>query len=69
MEGLDPATGNDLLNSQGSALYTRARGLGADDMLITDAGLWIASDNSQGSQVCNGVQGLAGLCFLPYPSQ
>jgi len=67
MEGLDPVTGYLLLNSQGTALYTRARGLGADDMLITSAGLWIASDNLQGSQTCNGVQGLAGLCFLPYP--
>ena len=67
MEGLDPATGNLLLNQQGTALYTRARGLGADDMLLTSAGLWIASDNSQGSQACGGVNGLAGLCFLPYP--
>jgi len=67
MEGLDPATGSLLLNSEGTALYTRARGLGADDMLITSAGLWIASDNSQGSQTCGGVFGLAGLCFLPYP--
>ena len=66
MEGLDPATGSTLLNSQGTALYTRARGLGADDMLITSAGLWIASDNYQGSQSCGGVNGLAGLCLLPY---
>jgi len=69
MEGLDPASGNLLLNSQGTALYTRARGKGADDMLITSAGLWIASDNYQNSQTCNGVQGLSGLCFLPYPAQ
>jgi hypothetical protein len=68
MEGLDPATGNLLLNSQGTALYTRARGLGADDMLLTSAGLWIASDNYQGSQMCGGVNGLAGLCLLPYGS-
>jgi hypothetical protein len=67
MEGLNPATGNLMLNSQGTALYTRARGLGADDMLITSAGLWIASDNYQGSQTCGGVSGLAGLCLLPYP--
>jgi hypothetical protein len=68
MEGLDPATGNLMLNSQATAgLYTRARGLGADDMLITSAGLWIASDNYQGSQSCGSVNGLAGLCFLPYP--
>jgi hypothetical protein len=67
MEGLDPVTGNLLLNQQGTALYTRARGLGADDMLLTSAGLWIASDNYQGSQACGGVNGLAGLCFLPYP--
>jgi len=31
--------------------------------------LWIASDNYRGSQTCNGVQGVAGLCFLPYPAQ
>ena len=66
MEGLNPATGSTLLNSQGTALYTRARGLGADDMLVTSAGLWIASDNLQGSQMCGGVDGLAGLCLLPY---
>jgi hypothetical protein len=66
IEGLDPAAGSTLLNSQGTALYTRARGLGADDMLITSAGLWIASDNYQGSQSCGGVNGLAGLCLLPY---
>ena len=66
MEGLNPATGSTLLNSQSTALYTRARGLGADDMLVTSAGLWIASDNAQGSQMCGGVNGLAGLCLLPY---
>ena len=35
-------------------------------MLVTSAGLWIASDNLDGSQMCGGVQGLAGICFLPY---
>lgn len=68
MEGVDPATGLLLLNSSGGSLYTRGRGLGADDMLITSAGLWIASDNSDGTQQCNGVNGLAGLCLLPYPT-
>ena len=68
MEGPDPSTGNLMLNSQGSALYSRARGLGADDMLITSAGLWIGSDNYQGSQTCGAVSGLAGLCLLPYGS-
>jgi hypothetical protein len=68
MEGLDPGTGNLLLNQQNTALYTRGRGLGADDMLLTSAGLWIASDNFDGTQMCNGVYGLAGLCLLPYPS-
>jgi hypothetical protein len=80
MEGLSPSTGSLLLNSGGSALYTRSRGLGADDMLATSAGLWIASDNGnyaivknkvvwEGSQVCGGVDGLAGICFLPYASK
>jgi hypothetical protein len=54
-------------NSAGTAgLYSRDRGLGADDMLLTGAGLWIASDNQAGSNMCGGVSGLAGICFLPY---
>jgi hypothetical protein len=69
MEGLSPSDGSLLLNSAGTAgLYSRARGLGADDMLVTSAGLWIASDNSDGSQACGGVSGLSGICFLPYSS-
>jgi hypothetical protein len=63
MEGLSPTTGTLTFNP------TRARGLGADDMLLTGAGLWIASDNLDGGQSCGGVDGLAGLCFLPYPTQ
>jgi hypothetical protein len=35
-------------------------------MLLTPAGLWIASDNDQGTDMCGGVSGLAGICFLPY---
>jgi hypothetical protein len=66
MEGLSPATGHLLLNAQHRSMYTRDRGLGADDMLITSAGLWIASDNFNGSQMCGSVQNLAGICFLPY---
>jgi hypothetical protein len=52
--------------------YARGRGLGADDMLLTTAGLWIASDNAQntdgcGTTVTGGLaQGHAGICFLPY---
>ena len=46
-------------------LYSRARGLGADDMLRTSTGLWIASDNAQNVNKCQGVTGHAGLCFLP----
>ncbi len=46
---------------------TRARGLGADDMIVTTnpAGLWIASDNYLTANQCGGVTGLAGICFLP----
>lgn len=47
---------------------TRSRGIGADDLLLTAAGLWIASDNYQGSQMCGKVNGLSGICFLPYRS-
>jgi hypothetical protein len=52
--------------------YARGRGLGADDMLLTSAGLWIASDNAQNTDGCGTTptgglaQGHAGICFLPY---
>jgi len=68
MAGLDPDTGDVLLNQNGTSLYVRGRGLGADDELVTSAGLWIASDNMQGSQMCGNVQNLSGICFLPYTS-
>jgi hypothetical protein len=69
MGGFTPgsAGGSLLENTGGTAgLYSRDRGLGADDMLLTSAGLWVASDNLQGSSACGGVSGLAGICFLPY---
>jgi hypothetical protein len=67
LEGLDPANGRLYINSAGSAgYYSRARGLGADGMLATSAGLWIASDNLDGSDTCGGQSGHAGICFLPY---
>jgi hypothetical protein len=59
MVGLSPANGAVVWNP------TRARGLGADDMLRTAAGLWIASDNFKGSSQCGGVSGHAGICFMP----
>ncbi len=64
--GVNSATG-DLVGK-----YSRARGLGADDMLLTPAGLWIASDNAQNSDSCGKTAagkpayGRKGLCFLPY---
>jgi hypothetical protein len=60
MEGLDPGTGALTFNP------TRARGLGADDMLVTSAGLWIGSDNENNSVECGGVASHAGICLLPY---
>jgi hypothetical protein len=66
IEGLDPANGALYLNAAGTAgYYSRDRGIGADDMLVTSAGLWIASDNLQQSQHCGGVS-TSGICFLPY---
>src|SRR4051794_36351506 len=59
IEGLSPTTGLLTFNP------TRARGLGADDMLVTSAGLWIASDNLSNSNTCAGVSGHAGICLLP----
>jgi hypothetical protein len=68
MEGLQPSTGALYLNAGASAgYYSRARGLGADDAMITTGqGLWIGSDNFDGSQTCGDATNLAGICFLPY---
>lgn len=60
MEGLSPATGLLTFNP------THARGEGADDMLITSAGLWIASDTQNNSVQCGGKYNHAGICLLPY---
>jgi len=35
-------------------------------MLLTSGGLWIASDNLDGSQNCGPATNLSGICFLPY---
>ena len=63
MVGLSPGNGSVAFNP------TRSRGLGADDMLVTSRGLWIASDNfdanKTGSDKCGGVSGHSGICFLP----
>ena len=60
IEGLNPATGVLTYNP------TRGRGLGADDMLVTSAGLWIASDNLDGTNQCGTLANRAGICLLPY---
>ena len=63
-----PPGGALIENSANTAgLYSRSRGHGADDMLLTTAGLWIASDNFAGGTSCGGKSGFSGLCFLPYP--
>ena len=43
----------------------RGRGLGAADMLLTTAGLWIASDNQANTAGCGTAGGRMGICFLP----
>ncbi len=55
----DPATGN---HQPGPS---RGRGIGAEDMLRTSAGLWIASDNQANTNSCAGVFNRMGICFLP----
>lgn len=59
MVGLAPADGSVIFDP------TRGRGLGADDMLATAAGLWIAGDNAPGGGSCGGKAGYWGICFLP----
>jgi hypothetical protein len=65
LQGHSPATGAPLLNKNGKAVYTMSRA-NAGDMLITKAGLWIASSNRYGSRYCGERPGHAGICFLPY---
>ena len=64
LQGLNPSNGT-VETSGGTPLYSSSKA-NADDMLITSAGLWIASTNRFGSDVCDGVSGHAGICFLPY---
>jgi hypothetical protein len=82
MGGIDPVAGHAILDGTGVngttgdpvGKYSRARGLGADDMLLTAAGLWVASDNAENSDSCGKTAagkpayGHMGLCFFPYPS-
>ena len=49
-----------------AGLYSRSRGRGADDLVVTGAGLWVASDNYGGNTSCGGSLGHAGICFLSY---
>jgi hypothetical protein len=71
--GLNPANGNVELNSKGTAMYTMSRD-NAGHMLITHAGLWIASDNRDFINKCGDLKGPAGhnaaghagICYLPY---
>lgn len=56
---LNPLTGRSVAGPN------RGRGLGADDLLRTPAGLWIASDNQANTSMCAGRSGHAGICFLP----
>jgi|1186.fasta_scaffold20112_2 hypothetical protein len=45
---------------------SRGRGLGADDVVVTTGGVWIASDNQANTSTCGGKPGHMGLCFVPY---
>ena len=45
---------------------SRGRGYGANDLLRTSAGLWIASDNQANTAGCGtATGGRMGICFLP----
>jgi hypothetical protein len=64
LQGLNPGNGT-VETSGGTPVYSSSKA-NADDMLITSAGMWIASSNRFGSDMCDGVSGLSGICFLPY---
>jgi hypothetical protein len=68
MAGMTESSGTLLTAPGGSTgFYTRARGLGADAMMLTRDGLWIASDNYEGANSCGGVANLSGICYLQLP--
>ena len=70
--GAVPRPGLAALNSSTGTVTswnpTRSRGYGGDDMVLTSAGLWVASDNFKdgGAQMCGGQTNHGGICFLPY---
>jgi len=47
---------------------TRSLGHGVDDLVLTTAGLWVASDTFKlgKSQMCGHQTNHGGICFLPY---
>ena len=62
ISALSPVTG------QGTAWNpTRDRGLGADDLLVTQspAGLWVSDDNANNNTLLCAKAKHPGLCFLP----
>jgi hypothetical protein len=65
LQGRNPADGTAVLRPDGHALYSMSRA-NAGDMLLTSRGLWIASTNRFGNDVCGHKTGHAGICFLPY---
>lgn len=65
LQALSPGTGKLELDASGRPPYSMSRA-NADDMLITSAGLWIASTNRFRDQQCGGINGHSGICFLPY---
>jgi WD40 repeat protein len=62
LEGLTTAGAPEL--SGGRARFTMSKA-NADDMLITRAGLWIASSNRWDSDSCGPDAGHSGICLLP----
>ncbi|HEY2574939.1 MAG TPA: hypothetical protein VGI74_01395 [Streptosporangiaceae bacterium] len=67
LQGLNPGSGHVIFNDQHTAKYSMSRA-NADDMLLTSAGLWIASTNRFGMDTCGHLGHRAGICFLPYRS-
>jgi hypothetical protein len=65
LQGHSLSTGRVLVNASGNAIYSMSRA-NADDMLITGAGLWIASTDRFGASFCGSIGGHSGICFLRY---
>ena len=66
MGGFTPSSGALILNPSGTRGRYKMSRANADDMLVTAAGLWIASSDRFNASMCGTATGHTGICLIPY---